>query len=37
VIRQIVYQADTQRIEIEFQPDAAIGGERLVEEVLGTV
>jgi len=36
VIRQIVYKADTQRIEIEFQPGAAIG-ERLADEVLSKV
>ncbi len=36
VIRQIVYKADTQRIEIEFQAGDAIG-ERLADEVLSKV
>jgi hypothetical protein len=37
VIRQIISKSDTQRIEIEFQPGAPIGEERLVEGVLGKV
>jgi len=35
MIRQIVHKADTQRIEIEFQPGAV--GERLADEVLSKV
>ncbi len=34
-IRQVIFKADTGRIEIEFQPGPI--GERLAEEVLGKV
>jgi hypothetical protein len=37
LIREIIYKADRQTIEIEFQPGALIGLERLEAMVSGKV